>query len=184
MSEKQILRKEIKRKVNLLTEEQRYYQSSIVFRRIEDSPIFQQARVVFSFWSLSGEIPTHSFNERWFQEKKIILPVVVGDDLELRQYQGFDQMRKGAFNILEPVGERLSDMSEIDFAIIPGLAFTIEGHRLGRGRGFYDRLLPQLSCRKIGVCFDCQIVESLPLDPWDVPLDGLVAAVDGVQSGI
>ncbi len=184
MLEKQILRKEIRSKVNLLTEEQRGYQSSIVFKKIEDSPIFQQSKVVFSFWSMPDEIPTHDFNERWFQEKKIILPVVVGDDLELRQYQGFSQMRKGSFNILEPVGENLSDLSEIDLAIIPGMAFTCKGLRMGRGRGFYDRLLPQLKCRKIGVCFDCQIVESLPLDPWDAPLDGVVAAIDGVQFGI
>lgn len=184
MLEKQDLRKEIKRKVNLLTEKQRNYQSSIVFQRIEESPIFQQSKVVLSFWSLPDEISTHDFNERWFQKKKFVLPVVVGDDLELRQYQGIAQMRKGAFNILEPVGENLSDLSEIDLAIIPGMAFTCEGLRMGRGRGFYDRLLPQLKCRKIGVCFDCQIVESLPLDPWDVPLDGVVAAINGVQFGI
>lgn len=184
MLEKQSLRKEIKQKVKLLTSEQRDYQSSIVFEKIENSPIFQQAKTVFSFWSLPDEIPTHKFNERWYQEKKIILPVVVGDDLELRQYQGVAQMQKGAFDILEPVGKSLSDLSEIDFAIIPGMAFTREGLRMGRGRGFYDRLLPRLKCRRIGVCFDCQIVESLPLDPWDVPLDGVVAAIDGVQSGI
>ena len=83
--------------------------------------------------------------------------------------------RRGPFGIWEPAGEPL-DSAEIDFALVPGLAFTRDGRRLGRGKGFYDRFLPNMrpDCFVCGVGYDVQLVDDLPTEPHDVTLDAVV----------
>lgn len=84
----------------------------------------------------------------------------------------------GAFGIDEPDPGRcpLIPFAELDLVIVPGLAFTPAGERLGRGGGFYDRLLshPDVCARRIGVCFDCQVVDSLPVESHDEGVDVVV----------
>ena len=88
--------------------------------------------------------------------------------------------RRGPFGLWEPAGEPL-DPTQIDFALVPGLAFTRDGRRLGRGKGFYDRLLASLrpGCFTCGVGHDFQLVDDLPTEPHDATLDA-VATPGGV----
>ena len=66
---------------------------------------------------------------------------------------------------------------EIDLVIVPAVALDIKGNRLGRGKGYYDRLLPQCpQAYKIGVALECQLLEELPVDPFDAPLDAVFTA--------
>ena len=83
--------------------------------------------------------------------------------------------RGGPFDLWEPAGPPL-DPRDIDFALIPGLAFTRDGRRLGRGKGFYDRFLTTLrpDCFTCGLGHDLQLVEDLPTEPHDVTLDAVV----------
>ena len=64
-------------------------------------------------------------------------------------------------------------LEKVDLAIIPGRAFTAQGARMGRGKGYYDRLLPSLHCPKWGVAFGCQMVKEIPTDAWDQLLDNV-----------
>ena len=92
--------------------------------------------------------------------------------MELRLFTGEADLRPGAFGIMEPVGQLVTDYDHIDLAVVPGMAFDACGHRLGRGKGYYDRLLPRLShCYKIGICFDFQKVPSVPTEPTDIAMD-------------
>ena len=68
--------------------------------------------------------------------------------------------------------------ADIDLAVIPGMAFDRDGHRLGRGKGFYDKLLPGIKCRKIGLCFSFQLADSVPIEPHDIVMD-MVLTDDG-----
>ena len=83
--------------------------------------------------------------------------------------------RRGKYGIWEGTGRAMSTAT-IAFALVPGVAFTRNGDRLGRGKGYYDRFLKTLppTCFTCGVCFDCQLVDSLPIEPHDVPLDAVV----------
>ncbi len=85
--------------------------------------------------------------------------------------------RRGTYGIWEPVGPAL-DVATLDFVLVPGVAFTRNGQRLGRGKGYYDRFLATLAptCFTCGVCFDCQLLDDLPTEPHDVPLDAVVTA--------
>ena len=87
------------------------------------------------YYSLKDEVQTHDFVERWSKTKNIVLPVVVGDYLELRNYTGKQDLQTGSYNIEEPIGEIFNDYKSIDLAIIPGVSFDKEGNRLGRGKG-------------------------------------------------
>ena len=109
--------------------------------------------------------------------KRVLLPVVKGEELELRLYEGESSLREGAFGIMEPTGPLFApeDYGEIEFAIIPGMAFDRAGHRLGRGKGYYDRLLPKLrAARLVGVCFPFQFLDEVPAEPHDIAVAAVV----------
>ena len=129
-------------------------QSQSIIERLEHHPLFQQAQRVLLFHSLSDEVDTHELIERYKAQKTIVLPSVVGNELELHIYDAASSTQQGAFNIMESCGPLLppSEYATLDLAIIPGVAFDREGNRLGRGKGYYDRLLPKLTCHTIGIC--------------------------------
>jgi 5-formyltetrahydrofolate cyclo-ligase len=126
------------------------------------------------YYSLKDEVQTDAFIEKWYQQKNILLPVVQGEDLILRQYTGKESLQTGAYHIEEPVGEVFSSYQKIDAVIVPGVAFDKKGNRLGRGKGYYDRLLPQLKATKIGICFPFQLVEEVPTEPFDIKMDKII----------
>ena len=138
---------------------------------IENLTEFKNAKCILCFWSLPDEISTHNFIKKWNNDKQFILPVIANDNLELRVFAGTKNMEKGSYNILEPINEDFTNFDSIDFAIIPGLGFDKFGNRLGRGKGFYDKLLPNINCTKYGICFPCQIIDNLPQEPWDVSME-------------
>ena len=145
--------------------------SDLLLSKLEKHPLFQKAHTLLLYHSLPDEVRTHHFVERWSKEKTLILPVVKGDVLELRHYTGKQDLKKGSFGIEEPTGALLEDYSQIELAIIPGVSFDGKGNRLGRGKGYYDRLLPQLRSYNIGICFGFQLSEEIPSEPLDRVMD-------------
>ena len=143
-----------------------------VWNRVESLPQFMAARTVLAYWAMPSEVPTEDFIGRWAGVKRIVLPLVTGDRLVLKEYCGKAGLVAGYKGVMEPSETAVTVApDEIDFAIIPGVAFDRGLHRMGRGKGFYDRLLPSVGCIKVGVGFDCQLFDEIPTDPWDVPLD-------------
>ena len=106
----------------------------------------------------------------------MLLPKVTGDDtMVLYRYISRADLVEGAFHIMEPVGEPFTDYDAIEVALVPGVAFDAAGHRLGRGRGYYDRFLtacPQVY--KVGVCFPFQRVAEVPSEAHDVCMDEII----------
>lgn len=76
---------------------------------------------------------------------------------------------------MEPTGEPFTDYAAIDVAVVPGMGFDTSCRRLGRGKGYYDRLLPKAAnACKIGVCFGFQLLASIPADGHDVKMDRII----------
>ena len=141
--------------------------SGPILRRLAVHPRFIAARTVLLYHSLPDEVDTQDFVRYWSLRKCILLPTVKGKDIELHRYAAEDHLETGVF----------TDYTSIDLAVIPGVAFDAEGNRLGRGQGFYDRLLTRLqhyNIYKIGVCFDFQRVEHVPTEPHDIPMDEIL----------
>ena len=179
MQNKKDLRKQIKIKVGELSPQEKETLSVRVLAKLEQEPCFQTARTVMLFHSLPDEVDTHAFIRRWAERKNILLPVVQGKEMVVRCYEAESAMHQGAFLIEEPAGEDFTDYAAIDLIVVPGVAFDRHGHRLGRGGGFYDRFLshPALhhTC-KVGICFPCQVVDSIPTEPHDLPVSQVISA--------
>lgn len=145
--------------------------SSLALEKLEQFPLFASAQVVLLYYSLPDEVQTHAFVRKWSRLKKILLPVVVGDELQLRCYTDENHMATGAYRIEEPAGDAFLDYEAIGLAVVPGVSFDAKGGRLGRGKGYYDRLLPLLKGYKIGLCFSFQVSASVPSEAHDVKMD-------------
>ena len=173
--DKRQLRKSIKALVAQFSPEDKLREANKVFGHIEKTSAFAQSHNVMIFSSLPDELPTSHIIERWAKNKNVYLPRVSGDDIEVIKYEP-GSLKKGSFNILEPTGTPLSDLSILDLIIVPGVAFDRKGNRCGRGKGYYDRFLSQTRATTIAVCFHCQLVESLPTEPHDIPAQYIVTS--------
>ena len=175
---KQALRALMKQRAKAFGQDREAEASALIMKRLEQVPEFAAARTVLMYMSIPGEVQTAGFIAQC--PKRIAIPLVSGDELELRLYDPA-LLVPGYRGILEPSPQAARvDPSEIDFAVIPGVAFERKDGkvwRMGRGKGFYDRLLPRLHCPVWAAAFAYRLVSGLPLDPWDAPLDGIVTEI-------
>ncbi len=177
MDEKKVLRMEIRQLKRVCPLEERRRKSLSVWEAVERDEVFLQAETVLAYWSMDDEVYTHDFVNKWAGSKTLLLPCVKGDELELRYFDGEERLQPGeGYAIPEPVGALFTDWGKIDLILVPGVAFDKSGNRLGRGKGYYDKVLKQTGAYKLGVCFDFQLVERVPVEPHDVKMDRVVAS--------
>jgi 5-formyltetrahydrofolate cyclo-ligase len=163
----------VKKKVSSVTLDAH---SRHLLRQLEAHPHFQAAQTVLLYYSLPDEPNTHAFIARWARRKCILLPAVCGERLELRRYTPKCALAKGAYGIAEPIADAFTDYAAVDVALVPGMAFDRQGNRLGRGKGYYDALLPKLpSAYRIGICFPFQYLDVIPADASDARVDEVLA---------
>lgn len=171
--DKKELRAHIKALKKQHTKEQLLEQSGKIMAKLERHPDFAKANIVMLYSALPDEVQTQAFLEKWHLKKKIILPTVVGDDIIPVEYGKDTAFAVGDFNILEPQNEPYT--GGFDLIVVPGVAFDRKGNRLGRGRGYYDRFLCQhLDVKRIGICFDFQLVDEVPAEPFDILMDEVI----------
>jgi len=175
--EKKELRARIRAAKKAVPYEEKLRRSAAIMDQVERLPQFRSADTVLLYWSMEDEVQTHDFVGRWYRQKRLLLPCVDGDELRLRQYSGPDCLVAGEqFGIGEPTGDEFLDYGNIEVIIVPGVAFDRLNHRMGRGRGFYDRLLKTTPrAFKVGVAFDFQMVPLVPTDDLDVPMNAVIS---------
>lgn len=145
--------------------------SASLARQLQSWPLWQSSARIAAFSALSGE---PEILDPWPQGKQIALPRISGPELTFRWTASRAELRPGRFGILEPPAEAPETGSKFDLILVPGLAFDHRGGRLGRGKGYYDRFLSSVRGLRAGVCFEDQIVESVPVEPHDLRMDYLV----------
>ncbi len=146
--------------------------SRSIFEAVEQLPEFQASRTILAYWSLPDEVNTHSFIRKWYKNKTILLPLVAGNDLELRLFTGMDCLvPQSPLGIPEPVNSVPFSIEAVDMVVVPGVAFDTNMNRMGRGKGYYDKLLAGRDIFKVGVCFSFQMIERLPTEEFDVKMD-------------
>lgn len=143
----------------------------------------QKADSVLMYHSLPDEVDTHSaLDQLLAMGKKVLLPKVVSDtEMTIHEYTGKDSLQPSEpYGILEPTTPELSIINcQLSIAVVPGMAFDRQGHRLGRGKGYYDRFLSQIpNIYKIGVCFPFQMLESIPSESTDVVMDEVITSLN------
>ncbi|MGP1467515.1 5-formyltetrahydrofolate cyclo-ligase [Prevotella koreensis] len=175
--EKKDLRKFIRMQKRQFSQQQLAELSLSVINRLMASPKMKEAKTVLMYYSLDDEVNTHDVVDTVLKQgKTVLLPKVISEtEMELRRYTGPQDLQDGFFNIMEPSGELFENYADIDLAVIPGMAFDSQNNRLGRGKGYYDRMLPKLvNAYKIGVCFDFQHLPGIPADENDIKMDEII----------
>ncbi|MDR2956356.1 MAG: 5-formyltetrahydrofolate cyclo-ligase [Prevotella sp.] len=152
--------------------------SQEVLSVLEITGFFQDAKKIFIYNSLADEVQTIDFIHKWKDEKEFFLPVIKGDNIVFRKYIPNGELKQSSFGIQEPIGDDFTDYNKIDLIIVPGVAFDRKKNRLGRGKGYYDRFLKNLKMPKAGICFEFQLLDQLPVDQYDIPMDYIVSEND------
>ncbi|MDP1589043.1 MAG: 5-formyltetrahydrofolate cyclo-ligase [Prosthecobacter sp.] len=110
---------------------------------------------------------------------------IEASELQPRHVRSFDDLQRGQMNVWEPKQHCPPvEIAALDFILVPGLAFTRDGARLGRGGGYYDRLLahPHCKARRIAIAFDLQIVDSIPVEPHDQRVHQIITESGLIQA--
>ena len=185
---KQAIRKKTLALREQLTPDVRAAYSATITARLLQLPEYQQASAVLGYMNIGAEFAS----ELWIQQvladgKRLALPRVNHHTSQLDLYWVDDmenQLAPGLWGIREPIVERcerLSMLNEVEFALLPGVAFSRNGARLGYGGGFYDKLLARMDGRKearrpalVAAAFALQIVEQIPQEATDVKVEWII----------
>lgn len=173
--EKAALRAAVRERLKSLTVAEMEHQSRKACERLAECEPFQAAKILLLYSAMNGECDPERLAEiAWSMGKYVAYPRCEGDELGL-YIASPCQLRAGAYGILEPdeTCQRIN-AEDVDFAVIPGIAFDMRGGRLGRGKGYYDRLLRNMTAVKAGLCFNEQLVEYVPMDTHDCEMDMVV----------
>ena len=139
---------------------------------------FKDAETVLFYISYDGEVFTHDMILESFYKKNIIVPISNPSDssLTLSHLKSWEELSIGSYDILEPRVEKIRKISidDIDLIIVPGVAFDTKGNRMGHGKGYYDRLLKNAKVPIVALAFEFQIVENVPTDEHDKPVDIII----------
>lgn len=172
------LRKEIRAQRPHWTHDEYIHASGEVIQALTTHPKWNDMKEVMLYSSLPSEPYTHELiNTLSGQGIKVLLPKVLnGTEMEFRMYEGEDKVSTGPFGIIEPTTPKVTDFDDVNLIVIPGMAFDRQGHRMGKGKGYYDRFLSALPHHiyRLGICFDYQIRENIPHDEYDIPMDAVI----------
>jgi 5-formyltetrahydrofolate cyclo-ligase len=143
-------------------------------QQLIDSECFACAEILALYSPINNEVATEQlFSEARKRNKHVCYPRVNGDNLDFFEVYAATDLLPGAFGVAEPApGEKIS-VAELDLVVVPGVAFDLKGHRLGYGRGFYDRQLAgkAMETVSVGLGFESQLCDLLPAEVHDQALD-------------
>lgn len=183
MIDKSSLRKQFIELLNRQGSREREEKSRFIADQLYALPVFQQAKTVLFYASMPGEVDTFVMMTQAMKlRKRIALPIISRDQRKMipTLTHSLEDLSCGPYNIRQPHADPAQevDLSAIDAVIVPGLAFDKAKNRLGRGAGYYDRFLASLpeKTSTVGLAFDFQVIDSLPVEEHDVPCTHLIIA--------
>jgi 5-formyltetrahydrofolate cyclo-ligase len=174
---KRSIRSQMLDRRNALTAERCSEVGALVQERLLATEWFAAARTVALYSPIRGEVPTGAIAARALSEgKQLAYPCVDGELLGFFVVTDPLDLEPGAFGVLEPPRRLQLALAALDLIVVPGLAFDRQGHRLGYGRGFYDRTLVESrpGCVAVGLAYDFQLTAALPVQKHDRALAAVV----------
>lgn len=179
---KRTLKQEIFEKRKSLTKQDVNEKSLKIKENLFSLEEFKKAKNIMFYVSFNDEAGTREAIKELLakKEKTIIVPYVVGDNpiLQLSELKNFDWLEVKTFGILEPKELYIREFNyeKLDLVIVPGIVFGRNGYRIGYGHGYYDRFLKKLgkNVKKIGLSFELQVVDEIPKEEHDVPVDYVI----------
>lgn len=174
---KQQLRKTIAAQRTALNARWLEQASTAVIENLQALDVFQEAACIALYKAIGGEVDLEAlFAHCWALGKRTAVPVFNAKTrlYEMAEITAGTEYFCGNYGIQEPVQPAILPNSAIDLIAVPGVGFDRSGRRLGRGGGYYDRILENFSGAAAGICFDFQIIDLVPAEPHDIPVDYLV----------
>lgn len=186
MQTKKEFRETILHKRRSLSFNQRQSANQQIMLNVIQRPEIIEANVICSYVSVAEEVDTHGILEKLFElGKTVVVPKVnKGKTVTLYKIPSLKKLTPGSFHILEP---EESDQSvqpfDVDAFIVPGVVFDYRGHRIGWGKGYYDKLLTGVTKPRIGLAFACQLVSSIPYSPYDKVMTTIITEKEIIEVG-
>jgi 5-formyltetrahydrofolate cyclo-ligase len=185
MKTKDLIRQEVNQKRSQLEVSWIRKESLQISSRFQGLEEFQSSEIIALYKAIGGEVNLESlFSKAWKLGKRTCIPVF---NEKMRLYEMAEitaetEFRTGHYGIQEPVSPALLNISGIDLIAVPGVAFDASGNRLGRGGGYYDRMLESFDGISVGVAFDFQILPEIPFEAHDQPLDVVVTETKVIKA--
>jgi 5-formyltetrahydrofolate cyclo-ligase len=177
LGHKSEIREEITEKRLLLSNFDIIHKSDRVSENAIHLAFLRRAKIVAAYLPIKNEVQTRKIiGWLWRFGKKVCVPVIKKSGMKFAELAIGSKLVKNKFGILEPVKKKFVDHKKIDAFLVPGVAFSLDGHRIGSGKGFYDRFFatPKLKGKKIGLAFNFQIVDDIETEPHDIKMDFIV----------
>ena len=182
--DKNLIRKTVLGQRSALSAIEKFKAESVMLKSLLNWEVFKKAGVIHIFISMPDEPDTRPIIEHcWSSRKKIAVPVVLPDTYDLfhSEIKSLDDLVSGMHGTQEPHPERQIKINpeSFDLVIVPGVAFDRQGGRLGHGKGYYDRFLELTNAFRLGLTFNRQLLETVPTELHDVPMNAILS-----ESGI
>lgn len=134
---------------------------------------YKEAKTLYGYLPYNQEVRTELVLEKALADGKCVaVPKVYGDEMRFIYIQDFTRLEKSSLGIPEPIDDGPIALDCDALVLMPGLAFDMQGHRIGYGGGFYDRFLAKEPCHPtIALCYDFQMFQELEADAFDIPVD-------------
>ncbi len=176
MNSKKEIRKRMLKLRNELEEAYVIQASHEICIKLQESPVFKEADNICLYVPVNNEVEVTELFDYMSDKKNIYLPKVQENNMEFYLYTGMEHLIKGEYNIPEPDSGICLKPDDNTLVVMPGVAFSRDGYRLGYGGGYYDRYLQRYpKFKKIAVCYREQIVDNLPVEEYDVKPDYIIS---------
>ena len=162
--------------------------SNKIKKRLFELIEFKEAATVLFYVSYDNEVYTHDMIKECLTNKKIVIVPISDKEnrcLILSKLEKWEDLEIGSYGILEPKNDKIKEVSidEIDLIIVPGVGFDEKGHRMGHGKGYYDKLLKEINnAIFVGLAFECQVVDMIPTEEHDISMDFIVTEKRVIES--
>jgi 5-formyltetrahydrofolate cyclo-ligase len=171
--DKKELRRQIREQKRAMTEEQIVTASARLGELFLSCPQYKQAKTIYGYLPYNQEVRTVPMLEQAMKEgKRVAVPKCYGDEMRFIYMDDLSKVEKGYANIPEPIADDPVADDKTALVLMPGMAFTKDGKRMGYGGGFYDKFLAsEPDHPTVALCYDFQMVEDLPTEDYDIPVD-------------
>ena len=176
--DKKALRREIREKKRAMTEEEIVDRSEKLGQLFVQSEAYRKAKTVYGYLPYNQEVRTVPMLEQALRDgKRVAVPKIYGDTMKFLYLDDLSKVEKNDMGIPEPIADAPVAEDKTALVLMPGLAFTEQGDRMGYGGGFYDRFLAEEPDHPtLALCYAFQIVDSLPTEEFDIPVDTVLWA--------
>jgi 5-formyltetrahydrofolate cyclo-ligase len=173
---KNALRHQMREKRKALSPALHAEKSQKIRERLEELEVFKEAERMLIYVSMGEEVDTHGIIQDALSKNRLIfVPKIVNGEIMICPLYNWEELEPSTFGILEPCTVLEGVPAEhMDLVIVPGIAFDARGHRIGYGKGHYDRLLKTVRGYKVGLAFHEQMIDEVPSEEHDVPLNLIV----------